>query len=369
MMILEQLASDDVLNSAYEWLCRRRREYSANSDVWSLRRCWPRDKAQIKDELQSGSYRFSLLSRVTLKDGEETDLWSARDALVLKALALVLAKHLPVSRRCTHLKGNGGAKYAVRKVRDHVQGNRFVRRTDVKFYYASIDHLLLLDQLAVHIKDRRVLNLMGQYLRRTSERGGVFWDYQTGISLGCPLSPLVGAFFLNALDAAAAKLRLFYIRFMDDILILAPTRWQLRGAVKVVNQTLGTLSLEKHHDKTFIGRIERGFDFLGYHFGPAGLAVAKQTIANFVEKASRLYEQERSTVSAATALEMYVRRWLRWAKGGMRRDRPDRQAEKGNSMRFITCHDLVGRLRIASSSAFPLTTPSQQAHQTETPGK
>jgi hypothetical protein len=32
--------------------------------------------------------------------------------------------------------------------------------------------------------------------------------------------------------SAAAKLRLFYIRFMDDILILAPTRWQLRGAVR-----------------------------------------------------------------------------------------------------------------------------------------
>jgi hypothetical protein len=42
------------------------------------------------------------------------------------------------------------------------------------------------------------------------------------------------------------------------------------------------------------GRIERGFDFLGYRFAPAGLAVAKQTMANFIEKASRLYEQERS---------------------------------------------------------------------------
>jgi hypothetical protein len=39
--------------------------------------------------------------------------------------------------------------------------NRFVLRTDVKSYYASIDHLLLLDQPAVHIRDRRVLNLWG----------------------------------------------------------------------------------------------------------------------------------------------------------------------------------------------------------------
>jgi hypothetical protein len=49
-----------------------------------------------------------------------------------------------------------------------------------------------------------------------------------------------------ALDAAGAKLRLFYVRFMDDILILAPTRGRLRGAVKVVNQMLGMLMLEKH---------------------------------------------------------------------------------------------------------------------------
>jgi RNA-directed DNA polymerase len=317
MALLEHLASDDALDTAYEWLSHRRRDYSANSDVWSFRRCWKREKAQIKDELLSGNYRFSLLTRITLKDGEETDLWSARDALVLKSLALVLGEHLPVSRRCTHLKGNGGAKYAVREVRDHVQDNRFVMRTDVESYYASIDHLRLLDQLAVHIKDRRVLNLMGQYLRRTSERGGSFWDYEKGISLGCPLSPLIGAFFLNALDVVAAKLRLFYVRFMDDILILAPTRWQLRGAVKMVNQRLAALGLEKHPDKTFIGRIERGFDFLGYRFSPAGLTLAKQTIANFIEKASRLYEQKRRAVSAATALEMYVRRWLMWATGGI----------------------------------------------------
>ena len=64
-------------------------------------------------------------------------------------------------------------------------------------------------------------------------------------------------------------------------------------------------------------KIERGFDFLGYHFSKAGLTVAKQTIVNLIEKASRLYEQERSAVSAATALEMYVRRRARWADGGL----------------------------------------------------
>ncbi|MGO9682625.1 MAG: hypothetical protein ACLPTZ_08565 [Beijerinckiaceae bacterium] len=53
----------------------------------------PGEKEKIKRELLSGDYRFSLLSRITLQDGEDTDLWSARDALVLKALAIVLGEH------------------------------------------------------------------------------------------------------------------------------------------------------------------------------------------------------------------------------------------------------------------------------------
>ena len=252
-----------------------------------------------------------------MADGEEVDLWSARDALVLKALTIVLADVLPVSVRCTHVKGHGGAKAAVRQVMRHLPANRFVLRTDVKAYYASIDHFLLLDQLAEYIMDKRVLNLLGQYLRRTAERGGEFRDYERGISLGCPLSPLMGAFFLKRLDAVMEASGLFYVRFMDDILVLAPTRWRFRRAVKAVNEVLGSLCLLKHPDKTFIGRIERGFDFLGYHFGPEGLSVAKKTIERFVERAIRLYEQDRKERSGPSRLDTYVERWRGWVVGGL----------------------------------------------------
>ncbi len=80
---------------------------------------------------------------------------------------------------------------------------------------------------------------------------------------------------------------------------------------------LGSLRLEKHPDKTFIGRIERGFDFLGYHFSRHGLKVAKATIQRFVERAARLYEQEREDRQGSAALGMYVRRWVGWAGGGL----------------------------------------------------
>ncbi len=72
--------------------------------------------------------------------------------------------------------------------------------------------------------------------------------------------------------------------------MLAPTRWRLRKAVKRVNEVLGRLHLEKHPDKTFIGRIERGFDFLGCDFRPGEPTdMSKRTSPARVH---RLYEQE-----------------------------------------------------------------------------
>jgi len=196
-----------------------------------------------------------------------------------------------------------------------------VLRTDVKDYYASIDHYLLMEQLAKYIKDKFILNLLWQYLHRMVECGGLYREIQLGISRGCPLSPLIGAFFLTELDTRCQQDGLFYVRYMDDILILVPTRWKLRRAVKTLNEIFNTLKLEKHPDKTFVGRIERGFDFLGYHFSPRGLGLARKTVENFLARATRLYEQEREAPDGASMLGLYVRRWVSWVEGGLGADK------------------------------------------------
>ena len=129
-MLLAALAADTVLDTAYAWLCKQRRHWLADADVWSLRFHWAMERLRLQDELREGRYRFEPLSRVTNQRGEVIHLWSARDALVLKALALILAGHLPVSPRCVHVKGHGGAKAAVRAVALHLPDNAFVLRTE-----------------------------------------------------------------------------------------------------------------------------------------------------------------------------------------------------------------------------------------------
>jgi RNA-directed DNA polymerase len=311
---MDEIASESVLQRSYARLCERRRDYSPNDDVWDVRWRWEEIRPQLQARLRAGEYRLGPVRRLHLGD-ETIEVWLALDALVLKAAAIVLADHwLPdLSPHCHHLGGRGGAKAAVRFVHEHLAANTFVFRTDVKSYYASIDHDILLGLLEEAVPDPRVLDLVRQYVRRTIYDGGLYEDVERGISLGCPLSPLMGALYLKLLDERVEETGLAYARFMDDWVILAPTRWKLREAIRLVNRTLAELHVEQHPDKTFIGRISRGFDFLGYAFQPAGLEVAPQAIERCVERVSRLYERGVDLIHIGT----YVRRWLRWSRSGL----------------------------------------------------
>jgi RNA-directed DNA polymerase len=150
----------------------------------------------------------------------------------------------------------------------------------------------------------------------TSDRGA--GRLTSDAVLAAAVDWLCRSFFLFELDTRPERLGLFYVRFMDDILVLAPTRAKLRLAIRSVNDTLASLWLEKHPDKTFIGRIARGFDFLGYHFGVGLLQLAGATIERFVAHATLLYERGRMGRADAPQLGTYVRRWRGWAGGGLK---------------------------------------------------
>ena len=218
---------------------------------------------------------------------------SSQDTALLKSLTEQLSRTLPRSPACMHLRGNGGLKQAICAIQDALPDYRYVFRTDVKSYYASIDHHRLMDQLADHVTDRDSLNLLWQYMRRTVEYGGTFREITCGIPAGCSLSPLIGAFHLHGLDDEITTRHrgCFYIRYMDDILILAPSRWRLRRAIAAVKRHLGDLGLELHPDKTSIGPIARGFDFLGYHHDRSELRLSSVTLKRHQEKLTRLYER------------------------------------------------------------------------------
>jgi len=132
MTLTDNLASTPVLDRADAWLCQQRRCWPDSADVWALRRDWSQEKPRLQQQLRSGAFRLGLLERVEKEDGSEIEIFAARHALLLKALALVLGPVLPISRHCTHVKGHGGAKAAVRSAAVRLRHLPLVIRTDVR---------------------------------------------------------------------------------------------------------------------------------------------------------------------------------------------------------------------------------------------
>ena len=96
---------------------------------------------------------------------------------------------------------------------------------------------------------------------------------------------------------------------------ICKTKNQLRKIIKITHEIIDDLKFKLHPDKTFIGKIEKGFDFLGYHITPETLKPAKATIERAHQKIKQLYEQG----ADLTRIALYWKRFLAWVHGGVPR--------------------------------------------------
>ena len=85
-------------------------------------------------------------------------------------------------------------------------------------------------------------------------------------------------------------------------------------ASTAVHQVLRDLQLRLHTKERFLGKVCRGFDFLGYRVQPGRrLRPSAESHRRLLAKFRRLYEQGAS----ATTLRRYVARWCGWLWGGL----------------------------------------------------
>jgi RNA-directed DNA polymerase len=242
----------------------------------------------------------------------------AQDALVLKWGALRATAYLPTHALCLHVKGYG-CRHSVRMVTAALREEKYhyVYRSDIRGYYQHMCKGRLSALVQRWVPDQTLSGLIRQFIDYRVEDGGEFHTPLTGISRGCALSPLLGASLLYHVDTYFASTQeVFYVRYMDDFLLLTQTRWALRRAIRRLYDYMQPQGFSMHPDKTQIGRVAKGFDWVGIWFGPDGLRIAPRALNNHRLHRLRLYEHARqrglSYSSARERVQAYEERWKLW---------------------------------------------------------
>lgn len=104
---------------------------------------------------------------------------------------------------------------------------------------------------------------------------------------------------------------------MDDFIFFTNTRRHLRKAIKSLHEFFDVGGFETHPDKTQLGNIDKGFDWLGIWYSQLGPRIAPRALENHRGHIARLYEQARIRKLSQTEAERRVReykvRWMNWA--------------------------------------------------------
>ena len=315
---MTQLVSRTLLDEAFHHICTAKKDAHFNNDIWFTRRDWLKLRRQLQTDLLAGNYLLSS-AKLIKKVDHSILMWSSLDAIVLKALSLLLERtiypKLSIYQRCYHTKGKG-LKTAIKVISSNAKSYSFVYKTDIRQYYASLDRHKIQELFGRWIKDKRMLSLLWQYCERIEDVNGCYLQRNRGVPKGGPLSIVIGTLYLVDLDALSDRPGLKYLRYLDDIIIFCKTRGLLRKIIKAIYKILENLQLTLAKSKTYIGRVNKGFDFLGYRIGeglPDTITISKTTVQRFYQRLQQLYEQ-RASIDRVAA---YKKRWYQWVIGGL----------------------------------------------------
>ena len=280
------------------------------------RSSWP----AIRQALSDGGYQPQPVRRVSIpkpKGGGERLLGipTIVDRVIQQAIAQVLTPIFDpgFSDASFGFRPERSAHGALRRVQTDIgEGYRIAVDLDLAKFFDNVQHDVLMVRVGRKVRDKRVLALIGRYLRAGVLVGETLQATELGTPQGGPLSPLLANILLDDLDKELERRGHRFVRYADDLLILVKSpRAGARVMASVTRFLTGKLKLVVNEHKS---RVVKTNDctFLGFTFRGKKLRWSDRAFEDFRHKLRELTGRSWgvSMNYRLHKLAQYVRGWM-----------------------------------------------------------
>lgn len=274
----------------------------------------------IRSKLLAGTYAPSPVKRVEIPkpNGDGVRLLGIPTVLDRWIQQMLLQVLQAIFDPLFHANSYGfrpqrSAHDAVRAAQTYVQkGKDWVIDMDVTKFFDRVNHDILMARIAKTIRDKRVLRLIGRYLRAGVMIEGVVQRTEEGTPQGGPLSPLLANIYLDALDQELERRGLAFSRYADDCNIYVSSQRAAERVLKSITEWVTQqLRLEINTTKSGTGRPwER--KFLGFRINrQREIEIAPKSVERFKTKVRKIWRscQSQTSEELRDNWRAYVRGW------------------------------------------------------------